>query len=334
MDRQDHNDTGVFDGSVPQPPEESTRDDVTLRFEGYEAIEALQETSQEAGWDIEYRQIEPGRVHAATRSKLIGDTIILHEWADRFLQVRAATPADAITVMVGVPRVNLGVNGHHFSDDCILILPPGTEMLCSAPPPGEALQAHFPVDQFISSLNAMAPGWNARSLRDAQLIEVGQHAASIRNALLESLDESQVHCGAQVSSNLVALVIKAIGQSAARFVNEDRYHWRQRYRALRRVSNYIDEHLQQPITIPELCEVAGVSLSTLERLFRRELGLTPKQYLQSRRLNRARRYIHEPSSEKTIAEIATRCGFTHFGRFSVAYRQQFGVLPSQDLRSD
>jgi transcriptional regulator GlxA family with amidase domain len=80
----------------------------------------------------------------------------------------------------------------------------------------------------------------------------------------------------------------------------------------------------------DLCTNSGVSLSTLERIFRRELQVTPSAYILARRLAAARQVIVDGEfSDTRIARIASDHGFGHLGRFSACYRRYFGHSPRE-----
>jgi len=66
---------------------------------------------------------------------------------------------------------------------------------------------------------------------------------------------------------------------------------------------------------------------TLQRKVRALLGLTPLQYLTAYRLDQAKRQMSDPS--QTLAEVSFDCGFTSQQAFSRAFKQQFGVTPTQ-----
>jgi len=77
-----------------------------------------------------------------------------------------------------------------------------------------------------------------------------------------------------------------------------------------------------------------VSVRNLEKSFRKELGCTPRKYLQRVRLQRAHDELRRarPGDGTTVTEIAMRCGFGHVGRFAMLYRRVYGVAPSLELR--
>ena len=62
--------------------------------------------------------------------------------------------------------------------------------------------------------------------------------------------------------------------------------------------------------------------------------MTPYRYVQLRKLLAARRELRQaPQSAKTVSGVAIKYGFTELGRFSVRYRQMFGDLPSETLKT-
>lgn len=105
-----------------------------------------------------------------------------------------------------------------------------------------------------------------------------------------------------------------------------------KHRALRRALEYIGEHSQEPVGVREVCRATGASERTLRRAFTEELGVTPKAYLQGRRLNGLRRELrHSDSSATRVNEVANQWGFWHMGQLAADYRRWFGELPSMTL---
>jgi len=52
-------------------------------------------------------------------------------------------------------------------------------------------------------------------------------------------------------------------------------------------------------------------------------------YVRNLRFEKARQELLSGRGEKSVTEVATRCGFSHLGRFAVEYRLRFGESPSQ-----
>ncbi|WTW95588.1 AraC family transcriptional regulator [Streptomycetaceae bacterium NBC_01309] len=104
--------------------------------------------------------------------------------------------------------------------------------------------------------------------------------------------------------------------------------------AVKRVIEAMRASPETPFTAAELADLAGVSIRTLQAAFRTHVNMAPMAYLRSLRLERVHAELRaaEPS-HSSVTEVAHRWGFTHLGRFAVAYQEKYGVHPSTTLRS-
>ncbi|NRF70618.1 AraC family transcriptional regulator [Aquincola sp. S2] len=100
---------------------------------------------------------------------------------------------------------------------------------------------------------------------------------------------------------------------------------------VRRAEEFIEVQLALPLRLGDIAQAAGVPARTLHDAFARFRGMSPMQALQRRRLEHARALLLQPGRDVRIAEVALECGFAHFGRFALAYRQRFHESPSQTL---
>jgi AraC-like DNA-binding protein len=115
-------------------------------------------------------------------------------------------------------------------------------------------------------------------------------------------------------------------------VCEDRSALRHHALILRRFRRVVEENLEEPLYIPEICGSIGVPDRTLRACCQEQLGMSPKRYLQLRRMHLARRALRESTpTAMTVTEIAVQYGFWQFGRFAGEYQSLFGELPSATL---
>jgi len=103
----------------------------------------------------------------------------------------------------------------------------------------------------------------------------------------------------------------------------------------RAATEFIERHLDRPLSVTAVAAAVGMSTRTLQATFRSELRTTPTAYVRDRRLDRVRAELAEAAvvGGATVTEIATRWGITHLGRFAGEYRARFGESPSQTLRA-
>lgn len=101
---------------------------------------------------------------------------------------------------------------------------------------------------------------------------------------------------------------------------------RLRPRTVRAAIEFIETHLDIPLTLTDIAAASGCSARSLQQSFRQHVGLTPMGYLRDLRLQRVHAELR--SGADGVTAVAYRWGFTHLGRFSSAYRRRFGELPS------
>ncbi|WP_418648011.1 helix-turn-helix domain-containing protein [Thauera butanivorans] len=101
-----------------------------------------------------------------------------------------------------------------------------------------------------------------------------------------------------------------------------------------RAREYMETHIDEPITVADLCVKLGVSRRTLQYSFQDVLDLNPVKFLRAIRLNAVRRALKQAGGNEraTVADIAARWGFWHLSHFSADYKAMFGELPSETLR--
>ena len=99
---------------------------------------------------------------------------------------------------------------------------------------------------------------------------------------------------------------------------------------VRLVEDYVEAHYDEPITVEKLAELTQVSVRSLFLSFQRSRGYTPKAFVKTVRLRKAREQMIDLKAE-TVAAIALRCGFQNLGHFARDYRDMFGEAPSHTL---
>lgn len=105
-----------------------------------------------------------------------------------------------------------------------------------------------------------------------------------------------------------------------------------RPRIVSRVLEAMEADPARDWTAADLAREAGVGIRRLQQGFRRYVGRTPSAELLAIRLARVHADLLA-GRVGTVGEAASRWGFTHLGRFAAAYRERYGVAPSDTLRA-
>jgi AraC-like DNA-binding protein len=99
----------------------------------------------------------------------------------------------------------------------------------------------------------------------------------------------------------------------------------QQNRRLLRARDAMDRVYAEPLQIPALAKIAGVSDAHFIRTFRATFGETPHSYLQRRRVERSMWLLSE--THRSVTEICLDVGFSSLGTFSRTFRKIVGVSP-------
>jgi transcriptional regulator GlxA family with amidase domain len=101
---------------------------------------------------------------------------------------------------------------------------------------------------------------------------------------------------------------------------------------LRAALSWMQDNLDQPLTLADIARHAQLSVRTLNRRFREQTGSTPMQWLIRQRLHQAQQYLE--TTPMPVEEVARRSGFgtamvlrqhfaRHLGTSPLAYRRAF-----------
>ena len=102
-------------------------------------------------------------------------------------------------------------------------------------------------------------------------------------------------------------------------------------RPLQRVIDYINEHLQDELSLFELSRLATLSPHHFATAFKASTGISPHRYVIERRIDRARDLLRQ--DEKTISEIAYAVGFSSQSHLTANFRRTTGVTPRRFRQS-
>jgi len=95
----------------------------------------------------------------------------------------------------------------------------------------------------------------------------------------------------------------------------------------RRVFDFVDANLDQPLTIEELADVADLSAYHFARMFRKTVGEAPHQFVLRRRIERAMHMLRDGNAP--VAEIALETGFSSQAHLTTRFSRFTGLTPAK-----
>lgn len=100
---------------------------------------------------------------------------------------------------------------------------------------------------------------------------------------------------------------------------------------LARLTEYVEAHLSEDVSLLRLARVAGVSASHLRVLFKRSLGCSVHQFVIQRRVARAKELLLRGALP--ASQVALEAGFAHQSHMARCMRRVLGVSPAAISRS-
>lgn len=97
--------------------------------------------------------------------------------------------------------------------------------------------------------------------------------------------------------------------------------------AVARIQHYIEQHYSENITVSRLADQVHMSASSLNRIFKRELNLTPIKYLIQIRIEKSKTLLRR--KDISITEIAAKCGFSSSAHLAADFKRLTNLTPRQ-----
>lgn len=125
----------------------------------------------------------------------------------------------------------------------------------------------------------------------------------------------------EVCSSLLTILCTSLARTgmAAHRPESDNY-------LVYRATRLLQQTDGDPLSVEDVAERLRVSTVWLTKVFQKELGLAPGEWIRSRKLEEAKRLLRE--SDESVVSIAVRLGFGSSQYFATAFRKNTGLSPS------
>ncbi|MBO5007980.1 MAG: AraC family transcriptional regulator [Clostridia bacterium] len=95
------------------------------------------------------------------------------------------------------------------------------------------------------------------------------------------------------------------------------------------IAQYIEDNYYKPLRISDVAKSFYITRSYMYTLFKREMGISPKEYLIEQRIEKAKAFLNSREHRMTIKEISYAVGFTDPLYFSNVFREKTGQTPTE-----
>lgn len=160
-----------------------------------------------------------------------------------------------------------------------------------------------------------------RSFATAPVTEEVLDAWAALLRLLEQPADAAVLGPAREREILYRLLRGPVGGTLCQMAQDD-----SRLGAIRRAIGWLRDHFEQRVPTRVLADVAGMSVASFHRHFRRATSMSPLQYQKALRLQAARRLL---AAGFEAGAAGYKVGYESASQFSREYRRTFGLPPTQ-----
>ena len=157
---------------------------------------------------------------------------------------------------------------------------------------------------------------------------ITQIAIALRNTLTAQKASSQLYADTMANALATHLVHHYSPQQKTRQARTET--GRLSARQLKQVTDYIDAHLAEDISLAELAKTVALSSFHFARLFKSSMGHAPHQYHIRCRVKRSKELLLE--KELSIAHIAQVVGFASQSHLNYHFKRVVGLTPTAFLR--
>ena len=96
---------------------------------------------------------------------------------------------------------------------------------------------------------------------------------------------------------------------------------------LRRIRELVHARMEDDLSLDDMAQSVGLSTAHFARMFRKSTGETPHQFVLRQRLERAKAMLRAPDAR--VLDVAVACGFKTQQHFAQAFRDVWGVSPTE-----
>lgn len=314
-------------------PPVSTNRPATHQLRMYRARDADEHALNLSRWNQTYDQLSPGAFAGSVTELWLPKTQVFVETANRSLRQSCAAWADSIWFGIPSPRSDLmSLGGKTLAAEAVCVRQSGADFELHTAPDfnlygivvdresfGHYLETveHFSLDGLLGHQDVvhLPLAMKAGICRD-----IGYILADAGNGCGETTTLLQERIFATLTHMLTAATPQPLRSAGTRL---------QRQRTVEQVREFILQHPDTPVSIPDLCQRFHLSRRTLQNSVEDITGLPPLAFMRALRLNAVRRQLR--THPGPVGDAAYAWGFNHLSQFAQDYRKLFGIRPSETV---
>ena len=296
-----------------------------------EAHDADLHASNLTNWQQEYDQTSRGSFYGRIVELPFDGLQVFCEHTSQALQQKCVVWPDS--VWLGIPLADQEesrINGLTIHENNIMCRPGDCDFQLSTPSDYDLYGLVVDRSKLIKMAAIHGVDLNWKELTECGRLGVPDKTLEEVRFLLARLLSAESRTPPCLQQGIVMMaLLEVLKEETPQPAKTQSYYHRKK--VVDRARLFLDHHLDEPVTVTQLCEITNVSRRTLQYSFESILGVSPIQYLRISRLNGVRRSLVQAQHGQAVSDIAAQWGFWHLSQFAKDYKQLFGEQPSQTL---
>ncbi|WP_443946310.1 AraC family transcriptional regulator [Pedobacter sp. AW1-32] len=216
-----------------------------------------------------------------------------------------------------------------------VIVPPSVTMKIDFPEatnvnPTQCIALAIDQDQIGKTINYLNEFFPKEGSKEKWLLNYDEYhfynneeIAYLINKVIKICSENSREKDVLADLTLKELLVRIMQTQNLKMVNDQGYNLNQNPLAF--VMGYIKANLGEKININTLSDKACMSKATFYRLFKRELGISPNDFILKEKINKAKTLLVQPGAK--VASISYELGFSDSNYFIRAFKKIVGTTP-------
>ena len=290
-------------------------------------------------WEVNLRQVSQGPFHASMQATSLGDILVYRDcWSQRTLATGAR--GSDYFLLGCEARANSGIDwcGAGVDTQRLVLTGPETEVDFIIPAQSPYIAILLPVQWLVAQFGDEAvqhlrlPGLHHYPCNPV----LGKRLITRLNWIIDTYQNTPC-VGADPRAQQLAetcLVDDLAEMGFGQPFQPGRVRISARRQTLKRALEY-GESVHDKISVPEFATQLAVSQRSLELAFQEFLGITPRQYLNNRRMHGVHSELQARAPDsRCVTQVANSWGFSELGRFAGEYKRLFGEVPTATLQRE
>ena len=164
----------------------------------------------------------------------------------------------------------------------------------------------------LLNMTSPAVSHHLRPLKELNLIESSRNGKEVYYRAADTAESKLLH---EILEQVMEVSCPQNGESE--ITHKETVHL---------IHEYLTEHLSERITIEELSKRFHINTTTLKKVFKEVYGDSVAAHIKKHRLEKAARLLKD--TQISIFAAAKEVGYDSQSRFTAAFKQEFGVLPT------